>query len=47
MSNKKYTDSIWKERLWGQIGEELKKLGKFQLFFAQFKVTFILLSPKF
>jgi hypothetical protein len=30
MSNKKYIDSVWKEKLWGQIGEELKKSGKFQ-----------------
>ena len=30
MSNKKYNDSVWKETLWGQIGEELKKSGKFQ-----------------
>ena len=26
MSNKKYSDSVWKEKLWGQIGEELKKI---------------------
>ena len=32
MSNKKYSDSVWKEKLWGQIGEELEKLGKFQCF---------------
>jgi hypothetical protein len=25
MSNKKCSDSDWKENLWGQIGEELKK----------------------
>jgi hypothetical protein len=25
MTNKKYSDSVWKEKLWGQIGEELKK----------------------
>ena len=24
MSNKKYIESVWKEKLWGQIGEELK-----------------------
>ena len=29
MSNKQYGDSVWKEKLWGQIGEELKKPGKF------------------
>jgi hypothetical protein len=31
ISNKKYSDSVWKEKLWGQEGEELKKSGKFQL----------------
>jgi len=25
MSNKKYSDCVWKEKLWGKIGEELKK----------------------
>jgi hypothetical protein len=25
MSNKKYSDSFWKQKLWGQIDEELKK----------------------
>jgi len=33
MSNKKYGDSVWKEKLWGQIGEKLKKSRKFQCFF--------------
>jgi hypothetical protein len=48
MSNKKYSDSVWKEKLWGQIGEELKKSGKFQCsFIAHFAVTIILLSPKY
>jgi len=47
MSNKKYSDSVWKEKLWGQIGEELKKPGTFQcFFFAHFEVTIILLLPK-
>ena len=32
MSNKKYSDSVWKEKLWEHIGEELKKSGKFQCF---------------
>jgi len=36
MSNKKYSDSVWKEKLWGQIGEELKKSGKFQCFYCAF-----------
>ena len=31
MSSKKYSDSVWKEKLWGQIGEEMKKAGQFQL----------------
>ena len=31
MSNNKYSDGVWKEKLWGQIGEELKKSGRFQL----------------
>jgi hypothetical protein len=31
MSNKKYGGSVWREKLWEQIGEELKKSGKFQL----------------
>jgi len=26
-----YSDSVWKVKLWGQIGEELKNTGKFQL----------------
>ena len=48
MSNKKYSDSVWNEKLWGQIGEEVKNSGKFQFFFnARFEVTIILLSPKF
>ena len=32
MSNKKYIVSVWKEKLWGQIGEELKKSDEFQCF---------------
>ena len=36
MSNKKYSESVWKEKLWGQIGEELKKSGKFQSFYCGF-----------
>jgi len=32
ISNKKYSDSEWKEKLWQQIGEELKKSGNFQCF---------------
>jgi hypothetical protein len=26
MSNKKYSDSVWREKLWGQIGEEFKNI---------------------
>jgi hypothetical protein len=48
MLSKKYSDSVWKEKLWGKIGEGLKTSGKFQCFFiAYFEVTFILLPPKF
>jgi len=48
MSNKKYSGGVWKEKLWGQIGEELKKSAKFQcLFIVHFEVTVILLSSKF
>jgi hypothetical protein len=40
MSNKKYSDSVWKEKLRGQIGEVFKKSGKFQgLLVAHFEVT--------
>jgi hypothetical protein len=31
MSNKKYSDSVWKKKLWWQIGEQLKKSGTLQL----------------
>jgi hypothetical protein len=44
MSNNKYNDSVWKEKLWEQIDEELKKR---QVPTAHFEVTIILLSPKF
>jgi hypothetical protein len=26
MSNKKYSDGVWKEKLWEQTGEELNKI---------------------
>jgi hypothetical protein len=40
--------SVWKEKLWEQIGEELKKSDKFQCsFIAHIEVTISLLSPKF
>ena len=32
VSNKKYIDSVWKEKLWGQIGEELKSQVSFNAF---------------
>ena len=49
VSDKKYSDGVWKENLWRQIGKEMKKSGKFQCFFfiAHFEVAIILLSPKF
>jgi hypothetical protein len=48
ISNKKYSDSVWKEKLWEQMGEELKKSGKYQCsFIAHIEVTIILLSQKF
>jgi hypothetical protein len=37
MSNKKYCENVWKEKLWGQIGEELKKNHiKFHVFYCTF-----------
>jgi len=33
MSNEKYSDSVWKEKLWRQTGKELEKSGKFQCSF--------------
>jgi len=48
ISNKKHSDSVWKEKLLGQIGEELKISGKFRCsFIAHIEVTIILLSPRF
>jgi len=29
ISNKKYSDSVWEEKLCGQTGKELKKSGMF------------------
>jgi hypothetical protein len=29
IANEKYRDSVWKEKSWEQIGEVLKKSGKF------------------
>ena len=43
ISNKKFSDRVWKEKLWGQIGDELKKSGKFRCsFIAHIEVTIIL-----
>jgi len=43
MSNKTYSDSVWKDKL---TGEEFKKFRQVSMFlFAQFEVTIILLSP--
>jgi hypothetical protein len=48
ISNNMCSDSLWKEKLWGQIGEGSKKSGKFQCsFIARVAVTIILLSPKY
>jgi hypothetical protein len=48
MSSRKCSDSVWKEKLWGQVGEEIKNSGMFKCFFiAHFEVIIILLPPKF
>jgi hypothetical protein len=49
MANKKYSDSLWKEKLWGQIGEELKKNQEIvpMCFIAHFELTIIVVSQKF
>jgi hypothetical protein len=48
MSNKKDSDSLWKEKLRGQIGEELKNQATVPMcFIAHFEVAIILLAPKF
>ena len=42
------TVTMYGKKMWGQIGEELKKSGKFQCsFIGHIEVTIILLSPKF
>jgi hypothetical protein len=35
MGNKKYSDSAWKEKVWGQIGEELNNSRRFLMFLFQ------------
>jgi len=50
LSNEKYSDSVWNEKLRGQIGEKMKKKsGNFQCFYWPILKlrTIILLSPKF
>jgi hypothetical protein len=47
MSTKKCRDNVWREKLRGQVGEELKISGKFQCVFVYFEFTLILLSPRF
>jgi len=39
-SNKKYSDNVWKEKLWGHICEEFKKSGKFLLSFLRILVEY-------
>ena len=44
MSKKKYSDIVWKEKLWGQIGEESKSELSFNVFFiAHFEVIIIII----
>jgi hypothetical protein len=33
--DKKSSDSVWKEKVWGQIGEELNKSGKLLMLLFQ------------
>jgi hypothetical protein len=40
MSNRKYSDNIWKEKLWGRIVEEFKQSGKFQCSFVRISVEY-------
>jgi hypothetical protein len=44
MSNKKYSCSVWKEKFWGHVGEELKKSGKFQFSFLRILVEYYRLT---
>jgi hypothetical protein len=47
-----YSDSVWKGKVWGQIGEELKKSGQFQCFLLRilkllsFYITEVLIINK-
>jgi len=48
MSVMNYSDSVWREKLWCQIGEEMKKIRQISMFFiAHFEITIILLAQKF
>jgi hypothetical protein len=46
ISNKKYCDSVWKQKLWRQTGEELKNQVNSNVFIANFEVTIILIISK-
>jgi hypothetical protein len=35
VGNKMHSHSVWKEKVWGQIDEELNKSGKFLMFLFQ------------
>jgi hypothetical protein len=45
MSNKKYSDGVRKEKLWGQIREQLKKSNKLQLRILKFQSFYYHRSP--
>jgi hypothetical protein len=48
MANKEYSDSLWKKKMWGQIGKELKKqIIVTMCFIAHFELTIIVVSPNF
>jgi hypothetical protein len=36
VSSMQYSDCVWKEKLWGQIGEELKKSAVSMFFYCAF-----------
>jgi hypothetical protein len=48
MSNKKYSDGVWREKLWERICEVLKSQVSFNVFLIEhFEVTIVLPSSKF
>ena len=47
MSNKKFRDIVWKEKLWEQTGEELKKSDKLQCFLLRILKVLSFYPPKF